>query len=333
MRRAACRSTSASGVITVRKYDKNFLYNANNTDCFDVVSKITMGQALGFMEEDGHDAHGLIKRVTAFGSYVNIVSQMPWLHKVFQDNPIMRRSKPSPFMGAVRTTVQNRLAKPDPDDQPRPDLLSHFVATHGQDPTLMDQKQVLISTSGNMIAGGLSPSKAFDTLCQYLCTHPDSQDKLYEEIKQARINLPASYDEIKSLPYLEGIIKEAYRLHSSASFSLRRVTGPEGFELPNGVHLPPNVDVGCPMGAVNQDPVIFGDDADTYRPERWMQPAHEDDAAYIERRKTMEKTELTFGLGSRSCVGKNIAFLEFFKVVATLLAQFKVCKRQVVALT
>jgi hypothetical protein len=42
----------------------------------------------------------------------------------------------------------------------------------------------------------------------------------------------------------------------------------------------------------------------------------------------MKKMELTFGLGSRSCTGKNIRFLEIFKVIATLLPQFKVCKRQ-----
>ena len=283
-----------------------------------------MGHPLGSMDGEGHDAYGLVARVQAFGYYVGLVSQMPWLHKVFQDNPLMRKTRPSPFMKAVGGTVQHRLTNPDPEDQPRPDLLSHFVATHGGYPDIMDQKQVFISTSGNLIAGGLSPSKAFDTLCQYLATHPESQDKLYREVQQAQCSMPVSYDQAKVLPYLEGTIKEAYRLHSSTSFNLQRVTGASGLELPNGIQIPPGTNIGCAAGAIDQDIHIFGADADEYRPERWMQGKEETTEAYIERRKLMDKTDLTFGQGSRTCVGKNVAFLEFFKAVATLMAQFKV---------
>ena len=285
-----------------------------------------MGQPLGSMQGEGRDAYGLIKRVKAFGAYVGLVSQMPWLHKVFQDNPIMRQTRPSPFMAVVGGTVRERLRNPDPEDQPRPDLLSHFVATHAQYP-LMDEKQVLISTSGNMIAGGLSPSSAFDELCRYLVGHPESQDKLFTELKQAQLSLPASYDDVKDLPYLEGTIREAYRLHSSTSFNLQRVTGATGLVLPNGMRIPPRTKVGCPAGAIDQNTNIFGADSDTYRPERWMQKKEENTEAYLERRKLMDKTDLTFGQGSRTCIGKNIAFLEFFKVVATLMAQFKVSLR------
>ncbi|KAJ9606314.1 hypothetical protein H2200_009275 [Cladophialophora chaetospira] len=292
--------------------------------CFDVVSKITMGKPLGSMDGEGHDAYGLVQRVRAFGFYAGLVSQMPWLHKVFQDNPLMRKTRPSPFVPVVRGIVQARLLNPDPEDQPRPDLLSHFVATHGGYPELMDHKQILISTSGNLIAGGLSPSAAFDELCRYLATHPESQDKLYQELQQAQCSQPvASYDEAKNLPYLEGTIREAYRLHSSTSFNLQRVAGAAGLTLPNGVHIPQGTNIGCPAGAINQNVRVFGDDADEYRPERWMRAKDETEEAYIERRKLMDRTDMTFGQGSRTCVGKYIAFLEFFKAAATLLAQFK----------
>ena len=49
---------------------------------------------------------------------------------------------------------------------------------------------------------------------------------------------------------------------------------------------------------------------------------------YLERRKLMNKSDLTFGHGSRSCVGKNIAELELYKAVATLIAQFTVSALQ-----
>lgn len=283
-----------------------------------------MGEALGAMNGQGHDAFGLIQRVKFFGWYTGLVSQMPWLHKIFQDNPVMRKTRPSPFMKVVDSTVQARIRKPDPEDQPRPDLLSHFVATHGTYPEIMDHKQVMISTSGNLIAGGLSPSSTFDTLCHYLVSHPEIQDKLFQEMQESQCSLPASYDSVRNLPWLEGTIREAYRLHVSVGPNQERVTGPSGLELPNGVCIPPKTNVGCPTGAMNQDVAIFGDDSDQYRPERWMQRKGESREAYLERRKFMDKFDLTFAQGSRSCIGKNIATLEFFKAVATLMAQFKV---------
>ncbi|KEF59855.1 uncharacterized protein A1O9_04703 [Exophiala aquamarina CBS 119918] len=288
--------------------------------CFDVVAKITMGDTLGFLE--GRDAYSLIKSVKAFGAYTGVVSQMPWLHKIFQDNPLMRKTKPSPFMKVVQKTVESRLEKPDVESRSRPDLLAHFIATHQNNPE-MDRLQVLITTSGNLIAGGLSPGKTFNEICYFLAANVQAQDTLLYELKEARCTHLASYEELKQLGFLEGVIKEALRLHSSTSFNLQRNTGPNRLELPNGIHIPPYTNIGCPAGAINQDVRVFGEDAHIYRPERWQQAKDESQEAYIERRKIMERTELSFGQGSRTCIGKNIALMEMFKAVATLMGQFK----------
>ncbi len=281
-----------------------------------------MGKALGFMDADGEDVHGLREKVKAFGRYAGVVGQMPWLHRVFVNNPIMRKTKPSAFLQVVDSVIRARIEKPDPEDQPRPDLLSHFVATHLRY-DLMDYNQVANSTSGNLIAGGLSPGSTFNSLCRYLATHPKSQDRLYRELLEAHVTLPAAFDKVNKLPYLEGVVREAYRLHTSSSFSLERVTGPAGLDLPQGTHIPPGVKIGCPSQTINQDSTVFGADGDQYKPERWMQREDEAFEHWDDRRKVMERTELTFGQGSRTCIGKSIAALEIFKVVATLMAQFK----------
>lgn len=280
-----------------------------------------MGEPIGCLT--GKDALGLIEMVKDFRSYASVVSQMPWLHKVLRDNPIFRRTTTSPFIKLVADRVRARLQSPDPEGQ-RPDLLSHFVATHYSKNELMDLPQVMVSTAGNFIAGGLSPASTFDVLCQFLANHVKAQDKIYEELKEANCSVPALYDEVKDLPYLEGVVREAYRLHQSASPNLQRVTGPSGLTLPNGTHIPAGVQIGCPAGAVNQDPRAFGKDADTYKPERWMQGPGETFESWQERRRVMDRSELAFGHGSRTCIGKSLTALEIFKVVATLMAQFRV---------
>jgi cytochrome P450 len=290
------------------------------------VSKLTLGMALGFL--GGKDVCSLIKAVKSFGFYIELVTQMPWLHKIFLGNPILARSRESPFLSVVKSSVRDRLCRPDSKDQHRPDLLSHFVATHREYPQLMDDKYLAISTSSNLVAGGLSPGKAFDCLCYYLATQPESQDKLYAELQEANFSLPVSYDRAKAMPYLEGTIREAYRFVDPANANLQRVTGSGGLEMPNGCRIPPRTNIGCPPSFIAQDERAFGLDADIFKPERWMQGENETFEVYIERKKRMDRSDLTFGHGSRSCIGKNIAELEFYKAVATLMAQFSVCTLQ-----
>jgi hypothetical protein len=57
-----------------------------------------------------------------------------------------------------------------------------------------------------------------------------------------------------------------------------------------------------------------------YRPERWEVRGPEDEA----RVKTMNGTMLQFGMGSRTCIGKNISLLEIYKLVPTMLRRFEV---------
>lgn len=294
-------------------------------DCYDVVSKVTMGFPLGFMDGDGRDAYDLIKAVKAFGKYARLASQMPWLHTIFVNNPIMSRVKPSPFSQVVEGAVIDRLEGSEPRSSHHPDLLSHFATTHGIYPEIMDAKQVTIFTSSNLIAGGFSPGSTFDTLCRFLVKNPDAQDKLFEELQAAQKLTFAPFDDLKHLPYLEGVVREAERLHIRSSFTLQRVASPAGLTLPNGVHIPAGTKVGCPPEAINSDVGIFGSDAREYKPERWAKQTGEDDKAFEVRRNLMERTELSFGQGSRACIGKSIWRLEVFKVLAALLARFKVC--------
>jgi cytochrome P450 len=37
----------------------------------------------------------------------------------------------------------------------------------------------------------------------------------------------------------------------------------------------------------------------------------------------MEQSDLTFGYGSRACIGRNIANMEIYKVVATMVGLFE----------
>lgn len=278
------------------------------------------------MDGPGQDVHGLLGNVHAFGRYVGPVGQAPWLHYVLKDNFLLRKTRPSPYYKAIRAAVDQHLSDEKSGSAARTDLLSHFAEANTKNPELMTPEQMTIQAGGNLIAGVLSPGKTFETLFRWLVANEHAQTRLYQEVQDSNVVAPVAFDNTKDLPYLHGIIREAERLHSTASFTLERVSGRDGIDLPNGVHIPSGINVGCSIESVNSDPRVYGTDSDDFNPDRWLQQQGESDKAFTDRLRLIESTNLTFGQGSRTCIGQNLFKLEAFKGLASLSKQFKVCE-------
>lgn len=90
-----------------------------------------------------------------------------------------------------------------------------------------------------------------------------------------------------------------------------RIVPPSGATI-CGEYFPPGVTVGCNPYIVHRDRGVFGEDADVFRPERWLEE---------KRAKEMDKSIITFGGGNRTCVGKNISLMEMQKLVPQLVPQ------------
>lgn len=65
-------------------------------------------------------------------------------------------------------------------------------------------------------------------------------------------------------------MKEAMRCHPGVSFPLERVV-PEGGATFSDIHLKQGTIVGINPAVIHHDKTIFGDDADAFRPERWIE--------------------------------------------------------------
>jgi cytochrome P450 len=60
---------------------------------------------------------------------------------------------------------------------------------------------------------------------------------------------------------------------------------------------------------------VFGLAADEFRPERWLE-------ALSECAVVMEHSMVHFGLGSRTCIGRNVSLLEINKLLPILMRDF-----------
>lgn len=88
---------------------------------------------------------------------------------------------------------------------------------------------------------------------------------------------------------------------------LMKEVPPEGDTI-DGIFVPGGTRIGHNTQGIMRRRDIFGDDADIFRPERWLNISPE------KRQEMVQTTELVFGYGRWGCLGKPVAFLELNKV-------------------
>lgn len=180
-------------------------------------------------------------------------------------------------------------------------------------------------TQANINAGSDTTAISLRTIFYYLLKTPGCYDKLMKEIEDGEqqglfadnTTRLVSWSEAQKLPYLDSLIKESLRIFPAVGLSMERLVSDEGAVIA-GTRVPGGTIVGCSPWVINYRPDIFGDQPEKFRPERWME-------ATEEQLSKMKKYFLTFGMGSHTCIGKNISYLEMYKSVAAILRNFKVC--------
>jgi cytochrome P450 len=143
-------------------------------------------------------------------------------------------------------------------------------------------------------------------------THRTVQSRIACEISQVLGSI--TYDDAIRLPYTTASIKEAQRLYPVIGMSLSRKAPADGMHV-NGVYFPPGTTVGCNPVSLHRNSDVFGPMAEEFIPDRWL----DDDLT-----KGMERYNLTWGGGSRSCPGKHLAELVLYKAVPALIKEFEV---------
>lgn len=217
-----------------------------------------------------------------------------------------------------------------------PDLLSKFLAAHQSHPEFMTQTLVQTMAVSMAFAGSETTAISLSAVFYFLLKNPQALARLRAEIDDAaRAGAFSDYEtglvtwhESQRLPYLDACIKEAFRLHPAAGLPLERIVPEGGVEIA-GHFVPGGTIVGCSAWLIHMNKGIFGEDADMYRPERWlpdMELAKTEMGRDAEDRriKEMNGTMFQFGMGSRTCIGKNISLLEIYKLVPSMLRRFEV---------
>jgi cytochrome P450 len=194
-------------------------------------------------------------------------------------------------------------------------MLGSFVA-HG-----LNQSDAESEVIVQVLAGSDTTATAIRATTLHIITNPRVSPALFSEIHSAGLtsrpwNSIILDAEARNLPYLQAVIKEGLRIHPPA-VGLVSKSVPASGDTYKGVYLPPGTKIGNCIWGVMRDKSVWGENADEFRPERWLESKGD-------KLREMESTlELIFGLGRWQCLGRNVALMELNKVFVELLRRFE----------
>jgi len=221
--------------------------------------------------------------------------------------------------------VKRKPSKKNQDVEPK-DLLTDLIQLHKNKPEFTEHYLRRLAVT-NFGAGHETMCSALTSVMAMIGSHLHVQHKIRAELdshghypsssnraKEAPSSL--DYDTAINLSYTHAAIKEAQRLHPVIGMSLSRKVPPTGLSV-HGRYFPPGTTVGCNPVALHRNPVIFGADAAEFNPDRWLQ-------SDMEARRAMERYNLTWGGGGRTCPGRHLAEMVVYKVIPALLREFEI---------
>lgn len=265
-------------------------------------------------------------------AYGGRCGQIPILHKFLLGNPLLIKVLPvlEMYNSVLNFTLKVIESRGDfthdgkvlelDDDCAGRDQLSRWSAISAKDPSKISTEDLVVHTTANVMGGTDTTAATFRSVIYNLLRHPDLLAKLVREIDQAaasgQLSNLVTYKEVTAhLPYLQAIVKEAFRIHPSVPMIFERYVPAGGVEI-CGQYMPAGTNVGINPWVVQHDPNVFPD-PEAFIPERWIENSPD-------RLREMEASMLLFGAGSRSCPGKSLAQVQLYKLITEIFRRFTV---------
>ncbi|TMW62710.1 hypothetical protein Poli38472_005328 [Pythium oligandrum] len=173
-----------------------------------------------------------------------------------------------------------------------------------------------------LIAGRDTTAQALSWFFLNVTKHPHVVTKIRAEMKELLPELMAgtidtpTMEHVQRLTYLEAAVKESLRLYPAVPFTVKWTK--EDVVLSDGTLVRKGQLAAIPSYAYSRMQHVWGPDAATYNPGRWIDPA---------TGKLINVSAFkffAFNAGPRTCLGMNLALLEMKIVVASLLSRLNI---------
>ncbi|KAF7055943.1 hypothetical protein CFC21_063410 [Triticum aestivum] len=201
------------------------------------------------------------------------------------------------------------------------DLLSSYIDDDDEASTVVDA--FLRDTTMNLMLAGRDTTGSGLSWFFYLLTrNPGVVSKILAELDTVSSSTTTpdgmvTYDpdELGRLTYLHAALCESLRLYPPVPMEHKGVVAAEA--LPSGHEVRPGDKVMVSLYAMGRMEAVWGKDCREFRPERWI--GEDGKARYVPSYKFV-----SFNSGPRTCLGKDMAFVQLKAVAAAVVRNFEV---------
>ncbi|KAE9600882.1 hypothetical protein Lal_00011273 [Lupinus albus] len=218
----------------------------------------------------------------------------------------------------INTRTQQMKNSKDDSARKGGDILSRFLQMKEFDSTYL--RDIILNF---VIAGKDTTAATLAWFIYMLCKYPAVQEKVAEEVKEATntttISSCAEFvdgvteESLEKMNYLHAAITETLRLYPAVPVDAKICFCDD--TLPDGYSVNKGDMVSYQPYAMGRMKFIWGNDAEEYRPERWL-----DENGVFQQQSPFKFT--AFQAGPRLCLGKEFAYRQMKIFSAVLLGCF-----------
>ncbi|CAL0317302.1 unnamed protein product [Lupinus luteus] len=208
----------------------------------------------------------------------------------------------------IRKQRQNGIAESDDDHV---DFLTTLIS---DEKGVHDNIFLRDATFNLFVAGRDTITSALTWFFWLVAKNPIVETKILEEIKQKFGSKDAlGIEEVKKLVYLHGALCEAMRLFPPIPFERKQAIN--GDTLPSGHYIKPKTMILFSLYSMARFESIWGKDCLEFKPERWI--SERGSLIHVPSYKFF-----SFNAGPRTCLGKDLSFIQMKMVATSILSNF-----------
>ncbi|OGM51153.1 cytochrome P450 oxygenase [Aspergillus bombycis] len=284
----------------------------------DVITQYAYGESYGLQDPE-NIGRGIVKVVQEGTAQIHLHRFFPLLQRVlrlipswFMTQVFPARAAMYDLLGGVRKKSIEVLREKDTSTSQRMTMFHALTA-----PDVPPEERTLrrLEDEGLVLfaAGTETTATTLGVAIFHVLSDQSTLLKLRRELEQV---MPApqnlvTWRQLERLPYLNGVIHEALRF-SGLAMRQQRVSTTDVLKYKD-CDIPPGTPVSMLQHFMHTDPEIFPNPK-RFHPERWVLAA--------ERNEGLSRFLVTFGKGTRSCIGMNLAYAELHTALAAIVRRF-----------
>lgn len=282
---------------------------------FNIMSALAFGRDLSSQADSSVIVEWIAATAVYIGVSINFKALLrfplslaiaPWLAK-YRDFVQFAKDSVALRREAMATTAASGLSG---DDVPK-DMLQAFIDAQDPDSKVnMSSQEVQAESVGMQLAGSETTSASLTWALHLFTLYPDALQRATSEVRgqfDGRRNLLGYADCRTTLPFLESFVYETFRYAPITSGFMPR-TSPRGLEL-QGHYIPAGTRIAFNLLALNMRQDVW-DKAEQFIPDRFVD------------NEEGRKNVFAFSYGPRSCIGRNLAWMEIMTILANVLLQY-----------